>query len=491
MAAPAIGQKPAPTPELAELDKFVIQALERAKAPGAAISVVKDGQVILSKGYGVRSLTTRLPMTSRTLFPIQSETKAFTGLTAAMLRDDGKLDLDSPVTSSLPGFRLQDPLATLQVTVRDLLTHRSGLGVYSLLWIANDATTRNDAVRRMAHLPLTAPLRSEWNYANMGYVAAAHAIETSAGIPWEQLVDQKIFAPLKMTRTTFSRAQALRDPDHIDGSMFWNGRLIATPMQTTTPLTNSTGGIISTADDMAKWMLFQLEAGKVGGKQLVRAESIAETHAPQMITQRPLPSPEFTSSAYGLGWYLEGYRGEQLVEHGGNHWGVNSAVGFIPARKLGVSVFINEDSDLATYLMLGIFDRFIGPGARDWVQIAQDRKATLESEHLASFAEKTRRARQVFRLPRPLVNYVATYSHPGYGPIVVKRRKGKLIVQHDDDVSELVHVGSDVFVPTTTDFGNVWAMLDNVRVQFIPDYDGRIGSLRTSATADGVVFKRD
>ena len=490
-ATPAIAQTLAAPPELAGLNAFVLGALERAKAPGAAVAIVKDGKVILSKGYGVRSDRTGLPMDGATLFPIQSETKAFTALSAVMLRDDGMLDLDVPVSTYIPAFSLNDPVATQEVSLRDLLTHRSGLGVYSLLWIANDATSRTEAVRRIAHLPSAAPFRAKWTYSNMGYVAAANAVERIAGIPWERLVERRIFAPLGMVRTTFSREQALRDPNHIEGSMFWNGRLMTTQMQTTTPMTNSTGGIVSTANDMARWMLFQLEGGRAGGRQLVKAESIAETHEPQMVARRPVPPPEFTSSAYGLGWFVESYRGERLIEHGGNHWGVNSAIGLFPHRKLGISVFVNEDSDLGAYLMLGIADRFIGPGARDWVQLAAGSKTQSEGDHRAKLGEREKQAKQASRPSRALSEYAGTYTHPGFGSIIVRQEKNGLVVQHDDDVSRLVSTGFDVFVPTTSQFGNVWAMLDAVQVQFLPGYDGRISSLRTTATVDGVVFRKD
>ncbi len=156
-AKPALAQSARPSSELVGLDEFVLEALKRAQAPGVSVSIVKDGKVVLSKGYGVRSLATGLPMKSTTLFPIQSETKAFTGLSAIMLRDEGKLDLDAPVSTYIPGFRMQNPIATLEVSVRDFLTHRSGLGVYSLLWIANDAATRTDTMTKMAHLPAAAP----------------------------------------------------------------------------------------------------------------------------------------------------------------------------------------------------------------------------------------------------------------------------------------------------------------------------------------------
>jgi hypothetical protein len=192
-----------------------------------------------------------------------------------------------------------------------------------------------------------------------------------------------------------------------------------------------------------------------------------------------------------LGWFIELYRGEKLIEHGGNHWGVNSAVGFLPDRNLGVSVFVNEESDLAAFLMLGIFDRFIGVGGRDWVQLAADMKKENEVRHGKDAERAKARLRQVSAPGLPLTDYAGSYSHPGFGTIIVRHERKSLIATFGDDVSALVHIGSNVFVPTAEKFGNLWAMLANVQVQFQSGYDGRIVSLSTTATADGVVFKRD
>lgn len=474
---------------LRNIDAFVLDALRRTNAPGVAISVVKDGRVVLSKGYGALGLGRSEPMTNTTIWPIQSETKTFTGLTAAILHDEGKLDLDRPVSSYIPAFRMHDPVATLEVTPRDFLTHRSGLPAHSWLWITNDGLTRTEAMSRMPHLPLVARIRSDWRYANMGYVTVAHLVERIAGVPWEQFVERRIFQPLGMTRTTFSRQQAEADPNHIDGSMIRFGSLVRTPMQGTTPLTNSTGGIYSTADDMAKWMLVHLNEGRADGRQLFKESTIAELQKSEMITDRPVPMPEFTSSAYGLGWFVESYRGERLVEHGGGHWGVNSALGLLPERELGVSVFVNQNSDLALYLMLSILDRYIGSPARDWVGLG-----TGDMEAQKNESEKAQAVRIRERIPdtspsRPLSDYVGRYEHPGYGLVDVRLQAGNLAVQYDDDVSPLSHWHYDVFMPTARGFGNIWAMYEGMQVQFVTDYKGRVAELRLSHTADAT-FKK-
>lgn len=478
-------------PELQGLDAFISKALQEWNAPGATISIVKDGEVILSKGYGARDLATGAPMNSETIFPIQSETKAFTGLTAAMLRDEGKLNLDAPISTYIPGFRMHDSVATLEVSIRDFLTHRSGLGIYSWLWIANNQLNREEAMDRIAHLPQVAPIRTEWRYANMGYVAAARAMELVSGTPWESFVEERIFRPLGMTRTTFSRSEAEADPNHIGGSMIRHGNRVRTPMQGTTALTNSTGGIFSTADDMAKWMLFQLNEGKAAGQQLVKQESIAETHKPQMITGRPLPPPQFTSSAYGLGWFVESYRGERLIEHGGNHWGVGSALGLLPDREVGVSVFANQDGDLAAFLMLSILDRFIGGDGRDWVGNMLANHKAYEAERSAAAGKRDQQRVLETTPTHPLSAYAGSYVHPGYGTITIGFAEGRLEARFGDDTSPLKHWHHDVFVPTATEFGNIWAMYEGMQVQFLSDFSGKVVGLRTSATPEGTLFKKE
>ncbi|MDQ4087635.1 MAG: serine hydrolase [Pseudomonadota bacterium] len=496
-AASAAGQAPPPsavrpthTNAPTGFDGFIEAAMRAWRVPGVAISVVEDGRVVLARGYGVRQLGSAAPMTADTLFPIQSETKAFTALSAALLVDEGRFSLDAPISTYIPGFRMHDPVATLEVTSRDFLTHRSGLPSHGWLWLTNDRLTRGEAMERLPHLPSMDRFRSSWRYANLGYVAVAHAVENVAGTPWEQFVEARIFEPLGMSRTTFSRERALADPNHAGGSMWRGGRDVATPMQGTTPLTNSTGGIYSTANDMARWMIFQLGDGSHDGRRIVSSGLLAEMHRPQVVTHRPVPPPEFTSSAYGLGWFIESYRGETLVEHGGGHWGVNSVLALLPARRLGISIYANQHSDFSAYLMLAIVDRFIGPGSRDWMREMNAEKQAAEAEQLER--ERNPNRGRIADAPpsRALADFAGEYVHPGYGTVTIEVDRGELVAQSNSDRSRLRHWHYDTFVPTATEFGNIWAMVDDTKLQFLVDFDGRVSGLRLSSTVAGAVFER-
>lgn len=483
--------------ELDGFDQFVADALRKWDTPGAAITIVKDGKVLLVKGYGVRDPGTGAPMTKDTIFPIQSEAKAFTAMTAVMLRDEGKLDLDAPVSKYIPGFRMHDPAATLEVSIRDFLTHRSGLGAYGWLWLTNTSLDRKAAMEKLPHLPLVYPFRTRFRYANLGYVTAAHAVENVAGVPWERFTETRIFQPLGMTRTTFSGEKANADPNHIRGSMWRGGeRDVPVPMQGTTPLTNSTGGIYSTAEDMAKWIQLQLGQGRFGGAQLVRSESMAEMQTAVIPTDRNVPFTEIVNIGYGLGWYVDLYRGEKLIEHGGGHWGVSSVVAFLPSRNLGVSVFVNNETDVPYPILLSILDRFMGKGTRDWVTDMLPMKEETQANHLAS--EKGReRGRAAGTTPsHPLADYAGTYVHPGLGTVTVTMHGTTLVAQKDDDRSALQHWHYDVFVPTATEFGNLWAMLEGMRgeptkVQFLASFDGKVDALRINGSGEDLLFKKE
>ena len=497
LVRPVVAAQAAPPPELAGFDEFVTATLRKWETPGASITIVKDGKVILAKGYGVRDLATGAPMTKETIFPIQSETKAFTAFTAMLLRDEGKLSLDAPISTYIPGFRMHDAVATLEVSIRDFLTHRSGLPSYGWLWLTNTQLDRRGAMERMPHLPSAHPFRSTYRYANLGYVATAHAIENVAGEPWERFTEKRILEPLGMTRTTFSREKAMADPNHISGSMWRGGRYIPVPMQGTTPLTNSTGGLYSTAEDMAKWILLQLGNGTYAQKEIIKPSSIAEMHRPYIPTDRVnIAVPGYVNVGYGLGWYVDVFRGEKLIEHGGGHWGVSSLVGFMPHRGLGVSIFVNQETDVPYPILFEILDRFMGAAKRDWPTEMLSWKK--EGEAALAEAERNReRGRVAGTTPsHALPDYAGTYEHPGLGAVIVTVQGDTLVAQTNDDRTALAHWHYDVFVPTASEFGNLWAMLERMwaeptKVQFVSNFDGQVSALRINATGEELMFTKN
>jgi CubicO group peptidase (beta-lactamase class C family) len=333
--------------------------LEKWRAPGVAIAIVSDGKVMLAKGYGVRDLTTGKPMTERTLFSIASITKQFTALSAGLLVDDGQMEFDAPIRRYIAAFETSDPLATNAITIRDLLSHRSGLPELTFLE-RSDRRSRQEIVAGLRHIEGLAPLRSQWIYSNTGYGVVARAVELAAGVPWEQFVDDRIFEPLGMRRTTFSYEQIRGDSDQMRGTMWVNGKTVPVPITQPSGL-SSAGGIYSTAEDLGKWMLLHLSEGQAGGGQIVTPATLRELHRTSIPTPWGSAAPEVVPIGYGMGWFTELHRGEQMVMHGGNNYGVSTLLGLLPQRGVGVVVLTNQNSSLLTYpVMRAVFDRFMG-----------------------------------------------------------------------------------------------------------------------------------
>ena len=264
-ATPAIAQTAAPP----DFDNFVNSVLRAFEVPGASVAIVKDGKVLLAKGYGVRKLGDPAPVDAETLFGIASNTKAFTATALGMLVEEGKIEWDAPVVRYLPAFALSDPFVTHELTVRDLLVHRSGLGLGAgdLLWWPPSTYNRKEIAQRLRYIPLATSFRSAYAYDNVLYLVAGELIETMSGMSWEDFVTRRILTPLGMTGSNVHHSAAGHGGNvatthaPVDGKV----RVIA-PFASDN--TNPAGGINAGANDMAKWMIAQLDSGRVGDKRL-------------------------------------------------------------------------------------------------------------------------------------------------------------------------------------------------------------------------------
>src|SRR5215211_6447376 len=262
VAAPALYAQAAPP---ADFDAYVANALVAFDTPGAAVAVVKDGRVVLAKGYGLRHLGERAPVDAHTLFQIASNTKAFTTAALAMLVDEGKLAWDDPVTKHLPWFQLSDPYVTRELTVRDLLTHRSGLGLGAgdLLWYHSDYP-RDSILRRIRYANVASSFRSEFAYDNVLYVAAGEVIPAVTGFTWEEFVRRRIFVPLGMREARLTARGVRPDENFADAHSRVEERLTVIARDTF-DATNAAGGVVANVTDLAKWMIVQLDSGRVRG----------------------------------------------------------------------------------------------------------------------------------------------------------------------------------------------------------------------------------
>lgn len=302
---------------LGGIDALVEKSLKDFQVPGAAISIVKDGRVILSKGYGLRDPVTRAPMTDRTIFPIASISKGFTSLAAEMLVSEGKLSLDVPVSDYLLGFRSKDPTLTLELTLRDMLSHRSGMISYDVLSYRNAGLTREDLLSRLPYLDVTYPIRTRFKYNNTMFALAGLTLERVSGEPFESLIERRILKPLEMNDSFYGYDRAVAAADHTSGVVAdGKGWKVVPPFRASLGL-SPPGGIYSNARDLANWMLFQLDQGQFQGRQIAPASIFPDMRKLHIASTEVSPDPERTPLGYGLGWFIDELRGHRMIQHGG------------------------------------------------------------------------------------------------------------------------------------------------------------------------------
>jgi CubicO group peptidase (beta-lactamase class C family) len=468
-----------------DLDAYVRRGVEEWRIPGLAIAVVKDDSVVFAKGYGVRELGKAGAVDAGTRFAIGSTTKAMTAVALGMLVDEGKVRWDEPVITYLPSFRVGDPYVTRELTVRDLLTHRGGLGNADQLWASADYTT-DEITRRVATLAPAYSLRSRFIYQNIMYAVAGDVIAAASGTPWATFLRTRIFAPLGMTGTEATLA-ALEGKANVATPHMELADTIRPVMNRPVDAVGPAGSVWSSVADMAKWARFVLDSGRVGGKRLLSEAAFREILSPQVIAPREIYStmslvrPHFFT--YGLGWFLHDYEGQAVAMHTGSIDGMSAIIGLIPERRLGVYVLANLDhAELRHALMYRVFDMYTGNPPRDWSKELLTLYSRLERE-----ADSTRRQQEQRRVADtrpslPLDRYAGTYTNQTYGTVVVTVRQGALHFAFGRGrVGGLTHWHYDTFQ----------ARWDDVRMRpslvvFAPDGTGGVSSVR----AFGITFAR-
>jgi CubicO group peptidase (beta-lactamase class C family) len=465
----------AQAPPLAGLDDDIARAAADWRVPGLAAAVVKDGRVVFAKGYGVRTLGRPDPVDTHTLFAIGSTTKAMTAALVAMLVDEKKIEWNAPVTKYLPWFQLKDPSATRELMVRDLLTHRAGLGNADFLWYGQ-ANTTDEILRRVRLLDPAYPIRSSFIYQNIMYAAAGEVVEAASGKPWADLLRTRILEPLGMTDTvptavSLSTRANVASPHAIVADrvqVIENASVDAIP---------SAGAVWSSVADMAKWMQFLLDGGRVGGPdgtRLISEKSFAELFTPQTIAPYDMyPTTRLTKPhwmTYGLGWFQQDYRGQAVDFHTGSIDGMIAIHGLIRDQRLGVYVLGNLDhAEVRHAIMYSVFDRYLGGPARDWnadfLKLYADLQKDADAERAKRLSQRVRGTSPSL----PLERFAGTYADPLYGEVTVSAdAKGLEIRYGSAFIGTLEHWHYDTFQAT-------WkaAWRDPVLVTFVLGEDGR------------------
>lgn len=416
-------------------DAYVTKAIQTWKIPGVSIAIVRNDSVIYAKGFGVLSAKGSTPVNEKTLFEIGSSSKAFTATLVAMLVTDGKMHFDDRVAQYLPDFKLYDAVANEGVTIRDALTHRSGIARGELAWLGS-GISREEVLHRVRFLKPETPFRSRYSYQNMMFLAAGQAAGKAAGTTWDELVRQRIFTPLGMTSTvTTSRGLAnpnVAAPHGIDHDTDF----VKPPFDADNIA--PAGSILSSAVDMAQWLRFQLNDGVVAGKRLVSTSALRETHTPQILIPpggagRSTDSSVKRFTSYGMGWMVEDYRNQLSWQHGGNTLGMTAAVGMLPEKRVGVVVLSNmQGAQLPELLEEYVFDRELGAPMKDLS--AEGYRRFQQQRQRADSALKVQQAGHVAnaQAPLPLTAYAGTFADSLYGEFTVSVQNGHLDLARGD-----------------------------------------------------------
>jgi CubicO group peptidase (beta-lactamase class C family) len=478
-------------------DAVVARVMKTFDVPGMGIGVVKDGKVVLAKGYGVRKLGEPAPVDAQTLFGIASNTKAFTATALGLLVEEGKIAWDAPVTRYLPWFQMWDPYVTREMTVRDLLVHRSGLGLGAgdlLLW-PESIYSRRQILERLRFVKPATSFRAAYAYDNILYLAAGEVIEAVSGRTWEDFIAERI---LKKVGMASSRPRHTADVGGMNLAMphaSLETGLAAQPPDENDNM-NPAGGILSCAEDMAKWMLVHLNEGRLPEGTLFSEKT--ERELTSLVTPIAIAAPPAELAAqrmnfrgYALGFNVNDYRGRKMVSHTGGLSGYVSRLVMVPELELGIAVLTNQESNEAyNSVIYAVLDQAMGVPPTDWAQAylkVSERGNTGTAEALKKAAAKRDAAA---RPSLPLADYAGTYEDAWYGPIAIALEGGKLVMNFTKTpgmIGDMEHWSRETFVVRWRDR----ELRADAYVTFTLDPDGAIVEARMKPFSPDTDFSYD
>ncbi|MBK5213922.1 MAG: serine hydrolase [Flavobacteriaceae bacterium] len=425
----------APALSDSQIDSIVQKTMKTFDVPGMAVAVLKDGKIYHKNTYGVRSLKTNAPVNENTLFGVASNTKAFTTAALGQLIDQGKLTWDTKVTDIIPEFELSDSYVTREFTVRDLITHRSGLGLGAgdlMVFPASNTTTKAEMIHNLRYLKPVSSFRSKFDYDNLLYIVAGEVIARVSGKDYDDYISENFFKPLGMTRSFLTIPEIKADANRIDGHAPVNGKLELTA-DTFTQIATPAGGIFTSINDMSTWVQAQLNDGKYGEnlKNSLFSEKVHnEMWTPQTIIRSGKGPYNTHFSAYGLGWFLSDVNGYFQVTHTGGLNGIVSQVTLIPEMNLGIIVLTNQQSGAAfNAITNSIKDAYFGIKDEDRIKQYNERRLAGEKmeDSIISSVEKNivvQLKTKAFK-PNP-ADYIGTYKDVWFGKVIISEIEGNL-----------------------------------------------------------------
>jgi len=506
IAATALGcAVAAPAAPPADFDKRVEELRTALGVPGVAITIVENGQATLARGYGVRGLADAQAVDADTIFSTGSTGKAFTTAALAILVDEGRIKWDDKVIDHMPDFRMYDAWVTREMTIRDLLVHRSGLGLGAgdLLFLPRSDLTRKESVRRLRHIKPASSFRSAYAYDNVLYMVAGQLIEEVTGQTWEQFVKERIFRPAGMLRSTVDSPGRLGTLNRARPHARLNGPIRGLGDQVPLDEVQSdlgsngapAGGLAISANDMSKWLTLQLARGDLPGEARLFSEAAsAQMWQPAILQPVSKSPPELKAvqpmfSTYALGWTVQDYRGAKLVWHGGAVLGSLAAVALLPDRDVGIYIAANsEEGELVRGLLYELLDHYLELPQDRWpekLKAFKEARAAAAVKALQAPAAKPAKVGPSL----PVARYLGQYNDPWYGTITVRQDKGLLAIDFPHSpgmTATLQHHQYDTFRTIFAD-----KSIEPAYVTFSLDADGKVDRVTMKAISPLADFSWD
>jgi CubicO group peptidase (beta-lactamase class C family) len=492
LSAPiARAQAPDVTSKLSGFDSYMEQTLKDWNTPGIGVGIVVNDKLVFAKGYGYRDYEKKLPFTPTTLCQIASNSKLFTAVSAGMLVEEGKLTWDKPVRESVPTIQFYNDQLNNNVTLRDMLAHRTGVTRHDSIWFKSPFT-RKELFEKLKYLEPQEPMRETFLYNNLMYAAAGQIIELKSGKRWEDFVREKIFAPLDMKTTTFTISDMTQRPDH--GVPFKEKRdsfeLYKIPYYEDTEGIAPAGAIISNIDELSHWLIALMNDGKYNGKQVLPANVLKATLQPAIGLPNTLGEAlgywELLNPAYGMGRQTAAYRGHLMTFHGGDLPGFHSQVSFMPNDKIGVIVLVISDHSAPLYNIVSynVYERFLGMDQTPWSQRQLARR--LAGKKAGTEARAKAGADRVpnTKPSHALTDYAGDYENPAYGILKIGLKGDALQFGFHEFQFPMSHFHYDRFdTPDDEQYGRF-------SVNFRTNPQGDIDNAVISLDESEVVFTR-
>ncbi len=475
----AMAQKPA-DPRLKGLDLFAEKILKDFQAPGVSIAVVEKDKVVYTGGFGFRDVEKKLPVTANTLFAIGSCTKAFTASMLGMLVKEGSVDLDKPVRNYLPELKFKNDYTNKHITLRDMMSHRSGLPRHDASWYGSTAS-RNELLARIEYLEPSVELRQAYQYNNFMFMAQGVVLEKLTGKSWEQNIKDRIFTPLGMTVSTTSIADMEKSGDRSLAYSLENKVNKVIPYRNIDAI-GPAGSVNSSANDMANWLITWINGGKFKGKEIIPEGFVNQAMTAQVATGGGVPgkvNPDIHLNAYGLGWGMSSYRGHYRVEHGGGIDGFITSTGFFPSDSIGIFV-VSSQSEVTTAIRNYIADKLLKLSDKNWGKA--DLEARLKADSTSNSIPNTDSLNKKpgTHPSHALKDYAGKFENKGYGIVTLFNERDTLWIDYNEGgkktTSYVEHYHYDVFrIMDAKKPGEV--VKDAFKIQFHLDAMGNIDHL--------------